>query len=188
MRKSELKEIIKEIVIKELGGGGLPSDINYSLAEDLQLSLPLDKKFIKKISKPQYQKNNQWPVLIIVELVDGTKVRAYKYSRWRSHWLFEIDGKKYNTTWRDGTWMLSQYFKEKFFSELERLEQELNSHDWTYQFSDDYRYYSSGEAHKKRIMDLYNIVKKQGKGKEAIDLWKKLAPADFKKSPYWGKR
>jgi hypothetical protein len=54
------------------------------------------------------------------------------------------------------------------------LERRLQSHDWTYAYSDDHRYWSAGDSNWKRICVLELKVSPE----KFQELWKKYAPAE----------
>jgi hypothetical protein len=69
-----------------------------------------------------------------------------------------------------------------YFHEL-TLEQMLESHDFTYEYSDDHRYYTQGSQEYKIIN---NKVKEMGGWtKELTDLWNKYAPNSHQKDWEW---
>ena len=72
--------------------------------------------------------------------------------------------------------------KPLYFHEL-TLEQMLESHDFTYEYSDDHRYYTQGSQEYKIIN---NKVKEMGGWtKELADLWNKYAPSSHQKDWEW---
>lgn len=56
-----------------------------------------------------------------------------------------------------------------------QLEERLKRHDWTFMFSDDHRYWASGQANLDAIRKLMNRLGNQG-----TMLWNKYCPADMK--------
>jgi len=64
---------------------------------------------------------------------------------------------------------------KKYFNDL-TLEEMFESHDYTYQMSDDHRWYSSGREQMKIINNKLNEV--GGWTKELVDKWNKHAPGD----------
>ena len=77
--------------------------------------------------------------------------------------------------------------KPLYFHEL-TLEQMLESHDFTYEYSDDHRYYKQGSQECK-IID--NKVKEMGGwSKKLVELWNKYAPKgdSFQKDWEWIKK
>lgn len=56
------------------------------------------------------------------------------------------------------------------------LSQRLREHDWTYQYSDDHRYWRAGEASWKRILELLRRARSEGKTEEARALWVEHCP------------
>ena len=60
--------------------------------------------------------------------------------------------------------------------EMDLFERMLESHDWTYHYSDDHRYYTKGrdEAHKIRIM--MERLEEAGQGDQAKELFEKYRP------------
>mgnify|MGYP006274017189 CR=1 FL=1 len=65
-------------------------------------------------------------------------------------------------------------YQNKFNNDLLfQLEQRLKSHDWTYMYSDDHRWWASGQANLDKINKLISILGVQG-----TVLWNKYCPAD----------
>lgn len=58
-------------------------------------------------------------------------------------------------------------------TDLEKLDDLLRKHDWTYQMSDDNRYYQSGVKSKNEIKNLLDKADKEGWKKEALDVFEK---------------
>ena len=98
---------------------------------------------------------------------------------------FDVSGKKYSSTTvcTSISEVVSTVLAEikemqddeallKLNPEIE-LERRLQSHDWTYAYSDDYRYWSAGESNWKRIC----ILELQVSIEKFQELWKKYAPA-----------
>ena len=63
----------------------------------------------------------------------------------------------------------------KYFHEL-TIEEMFEQHDYTYQMSDDNRYYEQGRLQYQAIND--KIKELGGWNKELIDKWNKYAPGD----------
>lgn len=163
-------------------------DVSYDLYDDLSItfgySLPGDdnhrdrmKHWVKKKSK-EYEDMHGYSVFDLV-LIDGLKVKAVKDNQWRSHWVFKIGTNIFNTS--RGRGELTQYFKDRYLNDLEKLETELKSHDWYSEMSDDNRYVRSGASHLKELDDLMKKLKKQGLEKESLTLWNGHAPKEFKR-------
>jgi len=55
---------------------------------------------------------------------------------------------------------------------LKELEAALIAHDWYYQMSDDYKYYTAGRAEATNIRGLMQAAKDNNKGEEAERLYK----------------
>ena len=68
--------------------------------------------------------------------------------------------------------------KPKYFHELS-LDKMLESHDWTYEYSDDHRYWKKGSNERDIIHD--KIKELGGFNKEIINKWNKYAPKSMKK-------
>ena len=68
--------------------------------------------------------------------------------------------------------------KPKYFHELS-LDKMLESHDWTYEYSDDHRYWKKGSNERDVIHD--KIKELGGFNKEIINKWNKYAPKSMKK-------
>ena len=75
--------------------------------------------------------------------------------------------------------------KPKYFHELS-LDKMLESHDWTYQYSDDHRYYKQGSQEYKIINE--KVKEMGGWSKELADLWNKYAPSSHQKDWEWIKK
>jgi len=65
-------------------------------------------------------------------------------------------------------------------TKLQTLEKLLQDHDWFYQYSDDYRVYSSGQKTWSTINTVISALKDAGFGKEADDLYDKYLPEPLK--------
>jgi len=74
--------------------------------------------------------------------------------------------------------------KPLYFHEL-TLEQMLESHDFTYEYSDDHRYYKQGSQEYKIIQE--KIKEMGGWNKKLVELWNKYAPNhdSFQKDWEW---
>ena len=77
--------------------------------------------------------------------------------------------------------------KTKYFHEL-TLKQMLKQHDFTYQYSDDHRYYQKGTQEYKIIQD--KVKELGGWNKKLVELWNKYAPNhdSFQKDLEWIKK
>ena len=64
--------------------------------------------------------------------------------------------------------------------DLQTLEKLLKSHDWFYQYSDDYSVYERGDRESNTINEVINALKDTGFGKEADDLYDKYLPEPLK--------
>lgn len=62
---------------------------------------------------------------------------------------------------------------KKMNTDLEKLDDLLRKHDWTYQMSDDNRCYQSGVKSKDEIKNLLDKADKEGWKKEALDVFEK---------------
>ena len=63
---------------------------------------------------------------------------------------------------------------------LKTLEELLKNHDWFYQYSDDFRVYSSGQKTWNTINTVIKALKDAGFSKEADDLYDKYLPEPLK--------
>jgi len=64
--------------------------------------------------------------------------------------------------------------------ELNTLEELLKNHDWFYQYSDDYRVYSSGQKTWSTINTVIKALKDAGFGEETDALYNKYLPEPLK--------
>lgn len=62
--------------------------------------------------------------------------------------------------------------------DLNILEKELKDHDWTYEYSDDHRYWVSGTSHRKEIKALVEILCGMGLGKKVEQLFYENYPVE----------
>lgn len=60
--------------------------------------------------------------------------------------------------------------------EMELLEDMLQSHDWTYHFSDDHRAYVKGRDQARRIRVMMVRLEKMGFENESKELYNKYSP------------
>lgn len=60
--------------------------------------------------------------------------------------------------------------------EMELLEHMLQSHDWTYHFSDDHRAYVRGRDEAQKIRVMMGRLKKMGLESESVELQNKYRP------------
>jgi hypothetical protein len=56
---------------------------------------------------------------------------------------------------------------------VEDLEKALKSHDWLYQYADDFRVWNRGHEQKANINRLMHIASKEGWGDKAKELYQK---------------
>lgn len=63
---------------------------------------------------------------------------------------------------------------------LKQLGQELKSHDWTYQYSDDPKYYDRGSREWESIRNIISQINKMGLQTDGEAIWKQFAPSDQK--------
>ncbi len=63
-------------------------------------------------------------------------------------------------------------------TDLNILEKELKDHDWTYEMSDDHRYWTSGTAHRKQIRAQVETLYGMGLGKKVEVLFYKHYPVE----------
>jgi len=63
---------------------------------------------------------------------------------------------------------------------LKQLGQELKSHDWNYQYSDDSRYYNRGSQEWDSIRNIIAQINKMGLQADGETIWKQFAPSDQK--------
>ena len=57
-----------------------------------------------------------------------------------------------------------------------KLEEQLKSHDWFYEYSDDHRYWSAGLKEKLEIADTMKLMKEAGYGDLAETMLNKHKP------------
>jgi len=161
--------------------------INYNLEKDLIVTIrsnlpddttgnPLDwyakQKFITAIEQ---DKDNKHKFNIL--LATGKTVIAEKQERWRSWWIFSLDEKIYNT--RFTSCGLRQIFKEMFLTLKDQFEYEVKHFDWTFECSDDFRYWASGNAHLKKIKKMAKELIEIGKTDFVTQTWNKHKPKDY---------
>ena len=63
---------------------------------------------------------------------------------------------------------------------LKQLGQELKSHDWNYQYSDDPKYYDRGSREWESIRSIISQINKMGLQTDGEAIWKQFAPSDQK--------
>ena len=61
-------------------------------------------------------------------------------------------------------------------NKFKTLEELLKNHDWFYQYSDDFRVYSSGQKTWDTINTVIKVLEEAGFGKEADKLYEKYLP------------
>ena len=59
--------------------------------------------------------------------------------------------------------------------ELKQLEVALSTHDWFYQYSDDFAVYKKGRSSLQRIKSYMNTLKEKGYEDESKELYKKYS-------------
>ena len=64
--------------------------------------------------------------------------------------------------------------------DLQTLEKLLKSHDWFYQYSDDFNVYERGDRELNTINEVIKVLEDTGFGKEANDLYDKYLPEQLK--------
>jgi len=69
--------------------------------------------------------------------------------------------------------------KTIFENDLSKLENQLKSHDWYYDYSDDYSVWNKGKDKETEIRSLISQLKKEGKRTEVEKIWQKYAPKGF---------
>jgi len=179
----KLKTLINKKILREV----TDKDYGYDVKEDMEIKLywclpeDTDKKDdrnsrLKKWVKST-KKTKEFPAEFEIILIDGTKIKAIKKDVWRSWWMFEVDGQKFDS---GHTYQMEKHLSGKLVDDLEQLKSLLKNFDWTYEYSDDYRSWSSGSAIKSDIMDLISKIEKSGRKKEVQDVWRKYAPKDWK--------
>lgn len=63
---------------------------------------------------------------------------------------------------------------------LKQLGQELKSHDWNYQYSDDPKYYDRGSREWESIRNIISQINKMGLQTDGEAIWKQFAPSSQK--------
>lgn len=61
------------------------------------------------------------------------------------------------------------------YKEVEELKKRIKSHDFTYEYSDDHRKYTSGRENLSRIVELSKFVKRE----DYIKWWNRSAPEKY---------
>ena len=111
-----------------------------------------------------------------IEFKTGEIMKAFKETRWRSHWVFTMpNGMEFNTRYTTPNPIRDYVFKN-FFTKLQKFEWYLKHHDWYYEFSDDHRYWRSGNASANKIKQLREELENDGLSKEVQALYDKYAP------------
>lgn len=60
--------------------------------------------------------------------------------------------------------------------EMELFERMLQTHDWTYHYSDDHRYYVKGRDEAQKIRVMMERLEAAGQGDQAKELFEKYRP------------
>lgn len=162
-------------------------DINYNLEKDLIITirseLPDDitgnpyewyaqQKFITAIEQ---DKDNKYKFNIL--MANGKTINAEKTERWRNRWIFSLGEKTYNTRFTSNG--LRQLFKEMFLTLKEQFEYEVKHFDWTFENSDDFRYWRSGENHLKKIKKLAGELINNKEKDFVNQIWNEYKPKKY---------
>jgi len=142
----------------------------YDLEEDLLSSFP--RMFHDKIDRIVRETDRDFRIVMKDEFV----IRAHKAERWRTWWVYMIDGHAYNTRWIAPMSEMRTVLKERYMSDHERLMYELEHHDWYYDFSDDHRVWQGGQAHMRLIKALMQKIIDYGDEQFVRDAWNDYAP------------
>jgi hypothetical protein len=113
-----------------------------------------------------------------VQLVDGTRISAYKplgmgFRRYFGQWAVEIDGKPINTQYVAWTLM------ERLTTRLDRYKVFVDSKDWTFEYSDDPRETQGGREHEQNMRKMYEELT-PGEKALAWEYFNQNAPASYR--------
>jgi hypothetical protein len=172
------KELLDDWIV-ELGNK-LPGPRNQDRYQKMNLWAKSTR--VKKDSE------DRWVVTTILK--DGTKIVGIKpwkmeYDRktgeqvrreWRGQWIVYLDGKKIRDE-RSGN--ITRPLEEKLLDRVDRYATEIARRDWYYQYSDDHRYWVSGEKHTALLKKLYSELSLPEK-RSAYEVFLKEMPGDWK--------
>ena len=155
------------------------NEINYDLKEDLLIAirgkLPdttrgdviewyKNQKFIKEITQES-------DFVYTIVLSNGEIIKATKEEKWRSWWVFEYRGVKYNTKYIYNIAELQKQLRSDLLPLEKQYEYLLKTFDWYYMFSDDYGVVCAWETRLKEIEKIKEKLIKEGKEDLAMELW-----------------
>ena len=160
--------------------------INYNLEKDLIITirseLPDDttgslfdwyaqQQFIQRVE----QDADNWYKFNVI-LANGKTITAEKKEHWRSWWVFNIDEKTYNTKYSTD---LRRMFNKMLLTLKEQYEYNVKHFDWTYEMSDDFRYWNAGERHLKEIKEIEKELIEDGEKVFVEQIWNKYNPENY---------
>lgn len=173
-------ESAEDVIDKYYTKNELLESVNFDLKKDLVITLhnkltsdideELGKTIIKKIKKI----NND---IYKIDFIDGFSITATKSDKWRGDWIFDVKGQKYNS-WKSNIYDLRRIFLDRYLSIIQQFNVAVKGHDFTFNFSDDFRYYQSGQKNLEHIKDLYRELRDKNKEK-AFKIWNTEAPDKF---------
>lgn len=106
-----------------------------------------DKKIIQSISIDKITNNeNRYKIV----LTNGDIIIAIKADKWRNNFIYEYKSKRIKED------ELRKIIFNEFMDAMERFKHSVDTHDWTYQFSDDHRSWLSGEGNLKTMGKNFN--------------------------------
>jgi len=178
------KELLDDWIVEV--GNSLPGERTQDRYELMKLWV--------KSTRVGKDREDRWVVTSILK--DGTKIVGIKpwememdrktgqqvRKEWRGRWNIFVDGKEVMTP-RTGRFPLVRYLEEHLLSRVDQYAKEIGRRDWYYSFSDDHRYWVSGEKHTKFLQELYAKLSEPEK-RAAYEVFLKEMPGDWKKPSF----
>ena len=194
----ELLAIAREMMSFQFDKKELLDDWTVELGNSLPGERSQDRydkmKLWVKSTRVSKDREDRWVVTSILN--DGTKIIGIKpwnmeldrktgqqvRKEWRSHWDIWVDGKQVVTP-RTGSYPLVRHLEEHLLSRVEHYAKEIARRDWYSEYSDDHRYWVSGQRHTKVLQDLYSKLSQPEK-RAAYEVFLKEMPADWSKPSF----
>ena len=133
---------VQEKIYKELD----PAEELKSLKNDIGDDINTGKKIVKDI---KLFRNSDDQMEFEIELINGKKIIVIKKDKWLHNYTFKFDNKFYDKS------SLYKILIAMFLNSVEKFKHAVLRHDWTYEMSDDFGYWASGDANIRRMRAAY---------------------------------
>ena len=194
----ELLRMAKQLVGFVFDKASLLEDWTVELGNALPGERELDRfdKMKMWVQSTRVKKNSddQWVAMSVLR--DGTKIVGIKpwnmeYDRktgqnerreWSGRWIVFINGRKVRDE-RDSRMSLQNALEDILLNQVDKYAASLKRRDWYYQYSDDHRYWVSGERHTKDLQAMYSKMSPPEQ-RAAYEIFLKEMPADWTKPSF----